>query len=464
MRKTLALVMALSMVAVVGCRGDDNNNNPTPDGSVGQEGGGPTPDLGQLTTSTIPEIKTGKVSDGQGVKLEGVIITAVDSFGDYANHAYVQDPAGGKNSGLFLFGPNVDGGQLTDLKPGDVVDVAGVVQYYAGPSSNPYKDNKVVIQLKQAVITKKSTGTEPTPVVVTPADLKTDPDATAYEGVLIKLENVKVRKGLDKFGEFEVDGGLEVDDDLYAHSTVAVGDCMSIVGIPAFFYVHKLNPRGAADIVASTNCAAAAAVAITDIQDPASTNKPTKDTEVKITGVITAVDNNPSATSGNRTGFYMQEEGAGGPYKGIYVFHSWADTDTVKPPAVGTKVEVTGIYTEYFDLSEIKNVTEITDMGAATAIAPITVTAADIQTTGDYQKYEGVLIKVETVKVKELVQSTDKTKTYGFSATDNFEVKNDLFDFTMPAVDDTYTSVTGVLHKYKESAQIMVRSAADLVK
>ncbi|PID39086.1 MAG: hypothetical protein CSA65_07375 [Proteobacteria bacterium] len=466
MRKTLALMMALSTVVAFGCSDDDNNKKkPTHDsGMNNKEGGGVSTDLGELTTTTIPDIKTGKVSDGAGIKLEGVIVTAVDTFGSYANHAFVQDPNGGKNSGLFLFGPKVDAGQLSDLKPGDVVDVAGIVQHYTGPASNPYKDNKVVIQVMKAVITKKSTGAEPTPVVVTPAELTTDPDASAYEGVLVKVENVKVRKGLDKHGQFRVDGDLSIDDELYAHSTVKVGECLSIVGVPVFFYFHKLNPRGAADITAGGGCADAKVVTISDIQDPASANKPAKDTEVKVTGVVTAVDAFPSAKTGKLKGFYIQEEGAAGPYKGIYVYHQWADTDTLKPPAVGSKVEVTGIYTEFSDLSEIKNVTEIKDLGASSAPTALTVKAADIQVSADYQKYEGVLIKVENVTVKELVKSKDGTKTYGFSTTDSFEVKNDLFEFTIPAVNDTFTSVTGVLHKYKSSPQIMVRSAADLVK
>ncbi|MCK5801151.1 MAG: hypothetical protein KAI47_28380 [Deltaproteobacteria bacterium] len=480
MRKSLVFLVAMgTAMSLSACSDDTGGTPPKTDGAIHGEGTGPQPDLGKPVTATIPDIKAGTITAGQVVTLTGVIITAVDTFGSYANHAYVQDPAGGKNSGIFLFGPNVDGGgQLSDLNVGDKVDVSGLVQHFTGPNkTNPYKNGKYVIQLEKSVITKTGTGTAPAPVVVTASELTDEPDATAYEGVLVTVKNVKVRTAIDAtYGSFKVDGNLEVANQLYGHTGVTVGDCLDVTGVADFFYFHKIYPRGATDIAPSTSCAPAKVVKISDLQDATSGDHPAANAEVKVTGVVTAIDEFPSTTTGKRWGFYIQEEGAGGPYKGIYIFHSWADTDTIKPPAAGNKVEVTGIYAEHSDktdgsgttLSEIKSVTEIKDLGASTIPAAISVTGPDLKVTGgDYQKYEGVLVKIDNVTVKSLAQSSDKTKTYGFVTTAGFDVKNDLFNFigtTPPAANDTYTSITGVVGKYMDTPQVMVRSAADLVK
>lgn len=474
MMRSVALVLTLGVALLGGCR-DDGNSTPS-DGPITKTDGGNNTkkDFGAITETTIMDVTTGKVAAGTAVSLKGVIVTAVDTFGDYSNHAYVQDPAGGKNSGIFLFGPKVDSGQLSDLKPGDVVDVVGPVQHYRGPTGKEYNDNKVVIQIDRGIVTKTGTGAEPTPAEVTPSELTTEPDASAWSAVLVKVKNMKVRKPLDTYGQFMVDGNLQVDDEFYLHSAVKVDDCLDIVGVSIFFYSNKLNPRGAADLVPATGCQAAKSVVPSDLQDAKSANYPGDNADVKVTGIVTAVDTTASSTTSKYTnGFYIQDEGAGGPYKGIYVYHQWADTDTIKPPAVGNKVEVSGIYTEYYGLSEIKSVGAIQDLGPATAIAPITVAIADlVNSSAEYQKYQGVLVKVENVKVGELVQNTDKTITYGFKTTEGVEFNGSLFSFigaTPPALNDTYTSITGVVTQFSSSSipaytQVLPRSAADVVK
>lgn len=464
MHKLVSILSLLTLALFIGaCSDDDTDPKPETDGSVVSDTSVQA-DLGEATTAVITDIKTKVIAEDTYVEVKDVIVTAVDTFGDYANNIYVQDPAGGKNSGIFIYRPTVDGAQISDLKVGDKVDVKGVIQHYAGPASNPYSDGKVVVQLKNATVTKTAVGTAPTPSDVTADELKSEPGATEWEGVLVRVQAVKVRQEIDTtYGEFRVDSNLQVDDEFYLHSGVALNDCLDIVGIPVFFYSIKLNPRSATDISTSTQCVDAKEVTISSIQDPTNTETSTG-TEVKVTGVVTALDANPSAT-GDFSGFYIQEEGTGGAYKGIYVYHKWTATDTLIPPAIGNKVTVTGIYDEYYDLSEITSVTEIADQGAVTAINPVDVTAAEIKKgSADFEKYEGVLVKVSSVTVQELVQNTDKTKTYGFLATDEFEVKNDLFDFTIPAVNDVYQSLTGVMHMYKEMPQLLVRKAEDLVK
>jgi predicted extracellular nuclease len=357
----------------------------------------------------------------------------------------------------------MDSGQVTDLKLGDKVDVSGQVQYFSGPNNSPFKD-VTVIQLSGGTITKKGTGTPPAPTAITEDIIKNKDEAKKYEGMLVELEDIKVTQGSDQYGQFEVTGGLQIDDDLYQHSPT-VGDCVTVRGVLLYFYAYRINPRSSDDVPASANCKAAAAVKISEIQDPQATNRPAEGDEVKVTGVVTALDESPSS-SGLRTGFWIQESGTGGPYKGIYVFHKWSDTDAVKPPAVGNEVEVVGTYTEFNGLSELKDVTAITDNGAGTAIDPITVPAADIaKGAANQEQYEGVLIKVENIKVKELDKDKAGTKVYGFIVDGvDFEVKNDLFAFADPAPGDTYASIVGVLHAFKDTIQLLPRQASDLTK
>lgn len=471
MRSALALVLGTSLIFSLGaCRSDDDPVTPTPDGTTPTtDGGGGGGDLGEATEATISEIKSGGVAAGVTVLLKDVVVSAIDTYGDYSGHVHVQDPAGGANSGISVFAPQVaGGGQVSDLKVGHIVDVVGKVDHWTGPQSSPFKDGKYVIQIGLGgVVTNKGPGTAPTATEVTVATLKNAEEAVKYEGVLVKIVAAKVTEPMStEYGEFRVLGGLNVDDELYQHAGVAVGDCYDITGILIYFYFHKLAPRDATDMAVNAGGCVAKDVSISDIQDEASNNHPAPDTEVSFTGVVTAVDGKPSGgDTPEFEGFWVQEEGAGGPYKGIYVYHKWTDSSALKPPAVGTKVKVTGIYVEFYDLSEIKSVTAIEDLGAATAIAPLSVTAADLATGGaEFEKYEGVLVTVGPVTVGDLISNNDNTVHFGFKATEaDFDVKTDLYDFANPtAPTGSYTSITGVVSYGYSRALLLPRGAEDM--
>lgn len=272
---------------------------------------------------------------------------------------------------------------------------------------------------------------------------------------------MKIVSGIDQYGQFKVSGGLQIDQELYL-SSPTVGDCVTIRGVLIYFYAYRLNPRGEADVVAATGCKEPTVVTISTIQDPSASGRPSDGAEVTVAGVVTALDANPGS-DGTHDGFWIQEEGTGGPYKGIYVFYPYKDSDSVKPPAVGNMVQVSGTYVEYYGLSEIQDVTVVTDQGAATAIEPLTVTLADIaKGSVEQPKYEGLLIKVENVKVKELFESGG-VKGFKVDGAD-LEVYGELHAFADPAVGSTYSSIVGVLHAFRDkSIQLYPRQAADLV-
>ncbi len=109
-------------------------------------------------------------------------------------------------------------------------------------------------------------------------------------------------------------------------------------------------------------------------------------TRVSITGV--------TVTSVFSTGVTVQDpNAASAPYSGIYVF-----TGSAPGVTVGQSVKVVGAVSEYFDNTELDNVT-LTATGSATPIAATDVTTADAAS----EPYEGVLVRVTDV------QSTDAT-------------------------------------------------------
>jgi hypothetical protein len=306
MRTLLITALIVSIACAVGCRGSDSKK----DGGVPPGDGTPGGD-GQVGGATIFKITDGTIKEGEQVTLDSVVVSAVDNSGQYTGDVFVQDPAGGPGSGLKLFRPvRVDGGQVSDLKVGDLVKVEGTIKYWPGPTSSPFT-NKHVKELDPCQITRLGPGTAPTPEVVPVKDLTTEPTATGWESVLVKVENVKVLNlPHSTYGDFDVAGGLGVDDELYAH-TPQVGDCINVTGIAAYFYDYYIDPREAADIQTSTGCTPAKQVTIKDIQDEGSANHPAVGDEVVVNGVITAVDSTKSGSASKYYGFFLQDPAGG---------------------------------------------------------------------------------------------------------------------------------------------------------
>ena len=147
MSRSLSLVLVLGL-ALTGCRGDDNGDPPTPD--LGPQPDGGKLDMGEGVESTIPKIKKGELSDNQNVIVKNVVVTVVDTNPPYTGDVFVQDPAGGEYSGIKIYGGQMaGGGQVSDLKVGDIVEVAGSLQHNSGPSSNPFKDKKNILTQRQ---------------------------------------------------------------------------------------------------------------------------------------------------------------------------------------------------------------------------------------------------------------------------------------------------------------------------
>jgi endonuclease I len=111
--------------------------------------------------------------------------------------------------------------------------------------------------------------------------------------------------------------------------------------------------------------------AISDVQgEQAST--PFLDQEVTVSGIVTA---------NFGEGFFLQD--GPGQWDGIYVYD-------VKNPQIGDSIIITGTVTEYYDLTEIVNITEYYLISRNNELPePVVITASEAG-----EAYEGVLVKV----------------------------------------------------------------------
>jgi hypothetical protein len=195
---------------------------------------------------TIFQIRQGEVCVGEPVTVTGAVVTSGLTFKQ--DGFYVQDPAGGEFSGIFVY-IGADNPLGISVAPGDTVDLAGTYDEFYAASQIEIAD--------AAGVAVTGAGTIPDPVVVPPADITTGgPKAEAYEGVLVRVEGVTVAANDLGFGEFSVDDMLRVDDLFFAMADWPLpnpGDMFdAIVGPLAFsFDTTKIAPRSADDLQAA---------------------------------------------------------------------------------------------------------------------------------------------------------------------------------------------------------------------
>lgn len=223
---------------------------------------------------------------------------------------------------------------------------------------------------------------------------------------------------------------------------------------------------------------------IQQIQDPAMATG----TAVKLKGVVvTAVDN-----YGGKKGDIWVEEPGGGPFSGIHVFG--APLDQVAALTVGDVVDIDGAQKDDFHyngnmgsggfpdgyaITELKPVTggvmTVTKSGGNTPITPDVVDAAAIgqiadQTARDaeWEKWEGVLIKVSTVNAttsdKCVGSACNDSTLHSFKITGDIVVESALsaMPTTAASLGDCFASVTGVVD-YFFDYQLLPRTTDEIV-
>ncbi len=218
-------------------------------------GGNPTTSTTTDTTSTsttngtggngqtIYDLQMDMVQPNTPVEVVDVVVTTGPTYkGDVF---YVEEMAGGKYSGISVYLKNADG---LAIVPGDLVTLNGVF--------DEFYDNSQIELADVSGITITGSAPVPMPELVAAADIATGgSEAEAYEGVLVEIENVDVTNPDLDFGEFEVTGGLHIDDLFFTNNwpMVMLGDSYSsLVGVMDWsFDERKLAPRDLADMTAN---------------------------------------------------------------------------------------------------------------------------------------------------------------------------------------------------------------------
>lgn len=444
----LAWISVLSLSMGCALDGDPTGSGNATEGDDGDSGDGTAADAGPVgngATVTIYDLQQGNVPPMTTVRLENVVVTTpinVESGG-----VVVQDPMGGKFSGIYVY-LYADVVAALTLAPGDIVNLTGEYSEF-------YDFSELTVQGVENVEVVGQ-GEVPAPLVVSPqALLPTSPEAEPYESVLVRLEDVQVTNADLGFGNFEVEGGVIVTNFFLFEQSAEVfpfesATFESLTGVLLYnFEEFKLAPRIPEDVPGAGG-EPEGPVTIYEIQQG----------EVPVGAPVLVEDvvvTTPPTFEGDV--FFVQERD-GGERSGISIFMADPAGLQIQP---GDVLTITGNYDEFYDESQIRvsSVADLQSAGSGDPLAPATVAVGDIASGQGAEAWEGVLVQVEGATV------STAANDYGEWEVDQALVVDDLF-FDMgagpePAVGEAFASIAGVLTYSFETYKLAPRSASDLV-
>lgn len=471
------MVASLALGAVLPACGSLSPNNTSETGNF-EDGDGtadtgadtmntPTEGGGVLDDATIYDIQQGKVPDKTVVHLKDVVVTSPAYFSkDGEANFFIAEKEGGEYSGIQLYVYSDVSAELeADGKipaVGDVLEVRGMYQEF-------FDYSEMTLQ-SAGDLTITGSGPAPTPTTVTAADIATGgAKAENFEGCLVQIENAEVTAPVVMFGQFEVDGVLQVDDQFFLPSPgpkPPMGTKFTkLIGLLTYnFEEFKLIPRTCDDYQGWDGCM---------VVDPTSdTNDNCSDAGgdytifqlqqdevcpntagVTVTGAVVT-----SGLTFKKDGFFI-EDPAGGEYSGIFVYVG-ANNALMVDVKPGDIVTVSGTFDEFYAASQLE-ATSVEITGTGTVPAAEVVDPADVATGGPKaEAYEGVLIRVENVTVAENLDFGEWTVDGGLRVDELFFALN---EWTEPSPGTKYDSITGPLAYNFDNTKISPRDAADLV-
>ena len=462
MNRIASVACALSL-ALVGCRGGDDG----PSGDDVQDPDAPM-NAGEVT---IQEVQSDAMPSGTQIELRGVVITAIDAFGNRTGDLFVSEPEGGPNSGVKVFGAPLE--TLATLQVGDLVDITSAIKHEACNEASPcgpvvFDDGASITEVMgltagSLVITKVGTSPLPTPAVVDAKALAAMDSAARvaewekYEGVLIKVTNARQLADVRTFGsnpgpdsnEFRITGIARVQSVLTElPSTATAGTCYdSITGVGDFFFNNLVLPRSAADLVGDGTGCHPMAESIEALRTASTPPEMVKLTDVYVTAI--------SRFSNKH--FWVTTSLTAAPNQGVYVYRGKDSGALMPATAVGDKLSLlVGGAVEFANgsgdtLTEIESPTWTVAAGTPGTVVPVTgQTVATLSTASTGEPYEGVMVTLTNVKVNALgTNSTTMGEPGAFGIGQmtqggvSFQTDDDLF-LVNAAVDTCIGSITGI--------------------
>ena len=199
--------------------------------------------------------------------------------------------------------------------------------------------------------------------------------------------------------------------------------------------------------------AGAFATTISDIQQ----GNVSEGTVVTVSGIVTG---EPYAFGGSK--MYIQDgEGA---WSGIYVYLGTHVENLVGDSVIvaeGDSVTVTGEYAEYFDLSQLKNITSlVVDEAGVGCPAPIMVPADSL----NQEKYEGCLVKLNKVAVSDGKNGFGEWDVADASGSVAVDDEGNAAYYFWPDEYDSLISITGLMSFSYGEYKIQPRLAWDIIE
>jgi hypothetical protein len=180
-------------------------------------------------------------------------------------------------------------------------------------------------------------------------------------------------------------------------------------------------------------------VSIYDIQFSVGGDSPYKGDVVNTGGIVTAV-------TSDTTGYWLQS--GSGSWSGLFVL------DYNNTPVIGDSVTLSGTVDEYFNLTELKSVSNFTIVSSGNPVQAEAVT----HSTAKAEEYESVLISVTNENC------LDDNVGYGMWAIgvvgDSLFVGDNIYDYN-PTQGTSY-NVTGVLYYSFSTWELLPRMASDV--
>ncbi len=511
MRTSLRSVVLALLFVTPACAGGNGLPHGTGDGGHDANATSDADGGAAFTTVTIPQVQnaaaTGHVPVGAQVRIEGVLVTAVDTFEENGvgmgrtSDVWIADPAGGPWSGVQVVMPSVTtcAGRAM-LGRGDTVDVQGTVREDAAATDG---SGRTVTQIFAATITCRTSGDGMGPAAAPITDamvLASDAMAEPWEGVVVELSSIDANGATDTMGSQPLRNAPPIDDDLYARMGTRRDHFDTIRGVFTYEIGRwELLPRAASDVVLGTprmiedgagawgcadgadsdgdsvvDCADAdctgslfcrgATITVQDLQDATHAAHPAVGADIALHGplTVTSIDAFAEMTGAGYLGtIVVQDPTATDPrYSGIHVFIPRVEA-CGSALALGDQVYVAGRYTEYAAAGDTGTRTEIQSgivscRASGTPITPTPIaTPASLAAMATAEPYEGVLVSIGGVSV------TMPAGTYGrFQVTGNVYVDDDVYRATV-ANGDALSHVIGVL-TYSFGYQLEPRMASDV--
>jgi hypothetical protein len=220
--------------------------------------------------TTVSDIQSGEVGENMRVELDGVVVLGRSFNG---KRIWVSDDVetSAPHTGVYVFQPSSADEFDDSVRLGRTVSLqANTDELLSGCAANPLTELTFVVNPGEVVGT--GTGTGPDPLTDVPlATLASDTEGEMYEGTLVTIEKVSVKKieQNESFNlEFTVTNGtsdLVVDDDIFRYVDVEEGQCLNITGIMHYNTFDESQdgglaphivvlPRSAAEVDTTTGC------------------------------------------------------------------------------------------------------------------------------------------------------------------------------------------------------------------